>query len=278
MTESHPSRPANPLKLLAVLAHPDDESMGIGCALARYAAEGVSTHLVTATRGEKGWVGVPEEDPGPFGMGAIRHAELVNAARMLGLQSVDYLNYTDGELAQADVLEATARIVHQLRSIRPQVVVTFGPDGIYGHPDHIAICQLTSGAIVCAADPLYPGETLPAHRVDKLYTMVTGPQLGKLLADQFGDAVGIDVDGIHRGPVVWPEWAHTTQVEVGEHWRTARQAFLCHVSQLPSLGDIESLTDEGWRELLTAQNTFIRQYSLVAVGPGIENDLFAGLR
>jgi len=270
--------PANPLKLMAILAHPDDESMGLGGTLARYAAEGVLTHLMTATRGEKGWFGPPEEDPGAYGLGAIRQAELLNAAHMLGLQSVDFLNYIDGELAQAGVHEATAHIVSLLRSIRPQVVVTFGPDGDYGHPDHIAISQLTAGAIVCAADPLYPDETLPAHRVDKLYFMVNGPQLSKILTEQFGDGIGIDVDGIRRGMVTWPEWALTTRIEVGEHWRTARRAILCHRSQLPSLGDVENLTDEIWREIITAQGTFIRQYSLVEVGPGIERDLFMGIR
>jgi LmbE family N-acetylglucosaminyl deacetylase len=270
--------PANPLKLMAILAHPDDESMGMGGTLARYAAEGVSTHLVTATRGEKGWFGLPAENPGPYGMGAIRQAELLNAAHMLKLHSVDFLNLIDGELAQANIHEATAHIVSLVRSIRPQVVVTFGPEGDYGHPDHIAISQLTAGALVCAADPMYPGETRPAHRVNKLYFMVNSPQMTGLLTEQFGDEIGIDVDGIHRGPVAWPEWAITTRLDVGEHWRTARKAILCHRSQLPSLGNIESLSDERWRTLLTAQGTFVRQYSLVGVSPGIEHDLFAGIR
>jgi LmbE family N-acetylglucosaminyl deacetylase len=271
-------QPANPLKLMAILAHPGDESMGLGGTLARYAAEGVSTHLVSATRGEKGWPGPPEENPGPYGLGAIRQAELLNAAHMLRLNSVDFLNLMDGELAQADVHEATAHIVSLVRSIRPQVVVTFGPDGAYGHPDLIAVSQLTSGALVCAADPMYPGETRPAHRVAKLYFMVNGPQSVKTVTDLFGDKISIDVNGIHRGLVTWPEWAITTRLEVGEHWRTARKAVLCHSSQLPGLGDIEHLPDERWRELLTTQGTFIRQYSLVAVGPGTENDLFTGIR
>ena len=90
--------------------------------------------------------------------------------------------------------------------------------------------------------------------------------------------IGIDVDGIRRGLVTWPEWAITTRLEVGEHWRTARKAILCHRSQLPSLGDMENLSDERWRAILTAQGTFIRQYSLVGVAPGIEQDLFAGIR
>ena len=187
-SEAQPTqRPVNPLKLMAILAHPDDELMGMGGVLAHYAAEGIDTHLVTATRGEKGWFGIPNENPGSYGMGAIRQAELLNAAHMLGMHSVDFLNLIDGEVAQANVHEVTAHIVSLVRSIRPQVVVTFGPEGDYGHPDHIAISQLTTGALVCAADPMYPGETRPAHRVDKLYFMVNSPQLTEILTEQFGD-------------------------------------------------------------------------------------------
>jgi len=86
------------------------------------------------------------------------------------------------------------------------------------------------------------------------------------------------VGGKRRGPVTWPDWAITTRLDVSRHWQSARQAILCHRSQLPSLGDPASLTDEDWCTLLTAMNTYIRQYSLVNTGPGPETDLFAGIR
>jgi LmbE family N-acetylglucosaminyl deacetylase len=265
------------LKLMAVFAHPDDESMGMGAALAKYAAEGISTHLVCATRGEKGWFGPGETYPGPQALGQTRTAELLAAARELGLQSVDFLNAIDGELDQADSAETTARLVSLLRDVRPQVVVTFGPDGDYGHPDHIAICQLTAGALVCAADPAYPANGTP-HRVAKFYFMVNSPQLAELLLAQFGDAISIEVNGVRRSTVAWPDWAITTRLDLKPHWQAARRAILCHRSQLPSLGDVEHLPDEAWQTITSATNAFFRQYSLVALPPGPETDFFSGLR
>src|SRR5437667_3183570 len=131
---------AERLKLMSVLAHPDDESLGTGGTLARYAAEGVETYLVTATRGERGW-GDPATYPGLAELGRIRTAELQAAAAVLGLREVAFLDYIDGDVDQADPAEVVARLVAPIRRIRPQVVLTFGPDGSYGHPDHIAISQ-----------------------------------------------------------------------------------------------------------------------------------------
>nr|NIP22938.1 PIG-L family deacetylase [Phycisphaerae bacterium]NIP50912.1 PIG-L family deacetylase [Phycisphaerae bacterium]NIW91847.1 GlcNAc-PI de-N-acetylase [Phycisphaerae bacterium]NIX26753.1 GlcNAc-PI de-N-acetylase [Phycisphaerae bacterium] len=160
------------LKFLACLAHPDDESLGMGGALARYAAEGVETYLVTATRGERGWPGKPEDNPGLQKLGEIRTAELQEAAEALGIREVNFLDYVDGDLDQADSIEATRKIVTHLRRIQPQVLATFDPFGAYGHPDHIAISQLTTGAVVAAASPDYVDDAQqPPHQVQKLYFM-----------------------------------------------------------------------------------------------------------
>src|SRR5690242_14599850 len=87
----------NPLRLLCVLAHPDDESLGTGGILARYAAEGIETSLLMATRGERGWQGDPADDPGPQALARLREAELQAAAKALGLRRVRFLNELDGE-------------------------------------------------------------------------------------------------------------------------------------------------------------------------------------
>src|SRR5262245_22580218 len=141
-----------PLRLMAVLAHPDDESLGFGGLLARYAAEGVETSVITATRGERGWFGDPRENPGMEALGRIREGELRAACRALGVGRLELLDYVDGDLDQADPQEAIGKIADYLREIRPDVVVTFGQDGAYGHPDHIAICQFATAAIVRAAN------------------------------------------------------------------------------------------------------------------------------
>src|SRR5580765_5358818 len=118
-----------PLRLMAVLAHPDDESLGIGGTLAKYASEGVETYLVTATRGERGRFGESGEKPPPEVVGRVREAELREAARVLGVREVNFLDYYDGDLDQVNVAEAIARIVDHLRRVKPHVVITFGPEG-----------------------------------------------------------------------------------------------------------------------------------------------------
>src|SRR3954469_20934260 len=125
------------LKLMCVLAHPDDESLGTGGTLARYAAEGVDTYVVTATRGERGRLGEGERPPSEV-VGATRETELRAAGTELGVREVTILGYPDGALDEVDPLSAQEAIGAQLRRLRPQVVITFGPEGAYGHPDHIA--------------------------------------------------------------------------------------------------------------------------------------------
>jgi LmbE family N-acetylglucosaminyl deacetylase len=127
--------------LLVILAHPDDESFPMGGTVAKYAAQGVSVTLVCATRGEAGIPGFS-----PLEAGKIRERELRAAAKTLGIHAVHFLNYLDGELAQANPEALIAQLMNLMRQIRPEAVVTFGPDGISGHPDHVAISQLSSQA------------------------------------------------------------------------------------------------------------------------------------
>ena len=162
---------SNSLKLMAVLAHPDDESLGFGGTLARYAAEGVQTFLLTATRGENGRLG-SERASFPSRLGQLREAELLAASRVLGLSDVRILGYPDGGLDGVDSAQAILQIADHIRRIRPDVVVTFAPDGAYGHPDHIAISQLTTSAVVSAA---YPDREDPPHRVSCIVSGLGSP-------------------------------------------------------------------------------------------------------
>ena len=266
-----------PLKLMAVLAHPDDESLGIGGVLAKYAVEGVHTYLVTATRGERGWAGDPQTYPGPERLGQVREAELRAAAEVLGLHQVAFLDYIDGDLDQTDPAEAIAKIVLHLRQVRPQVVVTFGPDGSYGHPDHIAISQFTTAAVACTADPTHlTGDDDPAHRVSKLYYMADSQELINLV-QAIGENITITIDGEDRGLVAWEEWAITTRIDTTAHWQTVWQAVVCHRSQLPNYPWLEQLPEQVHQRLWGCQ-TFYRAFSLVNGGRQVEHDLFEGLR
>src|SRR5262249_27754630 len=119
---------ASELKLLCVLAHPDDESLGTGGTLAKCAAEGIDTSLVTATRGERGRFGDGTESPGPEVVGRTREDELAAAAEALGIRQVVQLGYPDGALDTVDRADAVRRIAEHIDRVRPHVVITFGPD------------------------------------------------------------------------------------------------------------------------------------------------------
>ena len=266
------------LKLLVVFAHPDDESMGMGGTLAKYSAEGVETHLVCASRGEVGWFGPEGQNPGPERLGQIREEELRNAVKELGMKSLSFLDFIDGQVDKADPQEAIGRIVTCIRRIQPQVVVTFPHDGNYGHPDHIAIGQFTNAAIVCAADASYKDpENLPAHRVSKLYYMVDGENFVNLIAPIMGDMT-FPVDDQLRGEAPWKEWMITARIAMAEHCHAAWRAIQCHKSQLPTLGALAEMHEDAAVAVLAMQGTFFRAFSLVNGGRNVEMDLFEGLR
>ena len=262
-------------RLLCVLAHPDDESLGTGGILAKYAASGVTTGVLCATRGERGWPGSAADYPGPESLGCLREAELRAATAALDVRDVAFLDYLDGELAQADPAEAIGRIVAHLRRFRPQVVVTFSPDGATGHPDHIAISQLTAAAIVCAADASYGPPDLAPHRVAKLYYLVYSRALAEAFAAVFGDTF-MTVDGVRRVAPPWPDWAITTRIDATAHWQQVYRAIGCHQTQLPDDG-LFARVSAAQHRLLWGTQEFYRAFSLVNGGRASEDDLFAGL-
>jgi LmbE family N-acetylglucosaminyl deacetylase len=265
------------LRLMCVLAHPDDESMGFGGTLARYAAEGVETFLVTATRGERGWFGRPEENPGLTALGRLREAELRAAARVLGLHEPVLLDYLDGELDQADHDQAVTRIAREIRRSKPDVVLSFGHDGLYGHPDHVAICQFTTAAVVAAADETAAGlRDLPAHRVAKLYYKAARPETISAYEAAFGELV-MEVDGQERRSPGWAPWLITTTIETEAYWQQVWQAVSCHRTQLPCYRALLELSADRHRYVWGMQE-YYRVFSLVNSGRTVERDLFDGLR
>jgi LmbE family N-acetylglucosaminyl deacetylase len=120
--------------LLVILPHPDDESFPMGGTLAKYAAHQTRVTLVCATRGETGIPGVSADEAGK-----IREGELRRAAEALGLNEVRFLDYRDGTLAQVDAEKLISRLTDLLCELQPDAVLTFGPDGISGHPDHVTL-------------------------------------------------------------------------------------------------------------------------------------------
>ena len=190
-----------------------------------------------------------------------------------------FLDYIDGDVDQAQHAEAIGKIVAHIRNIKPQVIVTFPPDGNYGHPDHIAIGQFTSAAIICAADSSYADpQELPPHRVLKLYYLVDSESYINLVAP-FMDAMDFPiVDEQLRNEVAWKEWMVTTRVDMAEYCSAALRAIRCHASQLPSLGVLAEMHDDAVTAVLAMQGTFYRAFSLVNGGREVESDLFTGIR
>ncbi len=266
---------SEPLRLMAVLAHPDDESLGVGGTLATYAALGVETHVVTATRGERGRYFTNEDRPSDTEVGRVREAELRAAARELDVRDVALLDYVDGELDEADSREAVSRIVVQLRRVRPQVVITFDPFGAYGHPDHVAISQLVTAAVLAAADPGFLEETAP-HRVSKLYYLVTDERRWAAYQSAF-KTLTCRVDGQERTAIAWPRWAVSAEIDTRQQWQRVWRAVRCHATQLPGYAGLAGLTPEQ-QEVLWGSETFYRVFSSVNGGRAREGDLFAGVR
>ncbi len=269
-------------KLLAILAHPDDESLGFGGTLAKYAAEGVETYLVTATRGESGRFGPSGERGDPGEVGRVREAELRAAAAVLGIREVSVLGYADGAVDKVQAGTAIRAIVSHIRRIRPQVIVTFGPDGGYGHPDHIAISQFTTAATVCAADCGYriddglQTDSLPPHRAEKVHYLAWRNSKWEAYQAAFRKLTST-VDGVQRQATPWPDWAVTTEIDTSAFWPVVWKAVCCHHTQMSIYERLEDLSEEQQTELWGSQE-FYRVYSSVNGGRELETDLFEGLR
>lgn len=154
-----------------VLAHPDDESFGMGGTLAKYAAQNISIHVILATRGE---AGIPGLDPDATGM--RREAEAGAACAVLGVDELTFLGFLDGELTTVPDDEAILLLVQKLQEQRPDVVLTFGPDGVSGHPDHITVSRWATSAF----DRLRPSPGGPR----KLYYLALRQRRSKRAADR----------------------------------------------------------------------------------------------
>lgn len=275
MTASSDSKP---LRLMAVLAHPDDESLGLGGTLARCADEGIETFLVCATRGERGRYFDQENRPPIDVVARTREKELRNAALVLGIKEVSFLDYVDKDLDQASAPEVVAKIAGHIRRIQPQVVVTFGPEGGYGHPDHIAISQFAGASLVAAADRAFvtPDSELPPHAVDKFYYMSWTTEKWDAYQAAFKRLVS-SVDGVDRVATPWQDWMVTSVIDTEKYWRTVWKAIQCHKTQLAIYSKLEELGDEYHRALWGTQE-FYRVFSRVNGGRSRETDLFEGLR
>ncbi len=276
--------------LLAVLAHPDDESFGMGGTLALYARQDVDVYLICATRGEVGTVD-PKFMAGFHSVAELRESELRCAAGHLCLAGVYFLDYRDSgmpgspdnqhpqALFAQPLEEVAVKVAEYIRKLRPQVVVTFDPIGGYKHPDHIAIHRATVRAFELAGDPAWADEFAP-FQPSKLYFHVMPKGMFKVAVRlmplfgmdprRFGRNHDIDLlDLVESGD--FPIHARINYAPVVEE-RDAAAA--CHASQSdggPTRGPLL------WaRKLFGTQDLFMRSSPPARSGLR-EKDLFAGL-
>ncbi len=271
---------AEKLSLMAIFAHPDDESFGNGGTLARYAHEGVFTSLLCATRGEAGQISDPALAT-PETLGQVREQELRLACSLLGLKELRFLDYVDGTLPGIDQQECTGKMVRAIRELQPQVIFTFGPDGVYGHPDHVAVSGMATAAFKSAGDPAaFPeqlAEGLQPWSPLKLYyhgaVRERFQRMGEWAAQFMPDATWSTWDWQNFGV---PESRITTCLDVGAHVDTKLEAIAAHQTQIQPNDPFAVLPQDLLKEFLR-EECYVLAESQVGPAEGRESDLFRGV-
>ncbi|MFF8288022.1 N-acetyl-1-D-myo-inositol-2-amino-2-deoxy-alpha-D-glucopyranoside deacetylase [Streptomyces sp. NPDC016309] len=285
-------------RLLLVHAHPDDESINNGATMAKYAAEGAQVTLVTCTRGEEGEVIPPalahlapdrEDRLGPHRVG-----ELAAAMKELGVTDHRFLggpgryrdsgmmgteqNHRDGAFWSADVDEAAAHLVAVVRSVRPQVLVTYDPDGGYGHPDHIQAHRVAMRAAELAAEPDFRRDLGAPHRIAKTYwnrvpRTVAEEGFARLrAAGAFPRTASVaDVPGVVDDELV------TAAIDGTAHAGRKAAAMRAHVTQITVEGEFFALSNDLGQPLFTTEYYQLVRGEAGAPAGRREDDLFAGV-
>jgi len=268
----------------------------MGGTFLRYAQEGLATLLVCATNGEEGEIHDPDLDPAEAQprLGEIRLGELRCATRALKIGAVELLGYRDSGMAgtpanqnpdcfhQANLDEATARLVQLIRRHRPTVLVCYNAYGFYGHPDHIKAYEITRAAFERAADPSYaPLPNLTPWQPLKLYeTAVSRESMlrwREIERQQHPEEAASQNDDFDPEKLGTPDAEITTRLDVRQFQEERRDAFRCHRTQIPADSFVLKPPPDGVPDGFFGYDEYVRVRSLVQ-GPLKEDDLFAGTR
>jgi N-acetyl-1-D-myo-inositol-2-amino-2-deoxy-alpha-D-glucopyranoside deacetylase len=277
-----------PNTLLAVHAHPDDECLQTGGVLARCAAEGGRTVLVTCTDGAVGEIADPALAT-PETLAEVRSRELDESARVLRIGRLERLGYRDSGMAgtadnqhpasfqQADLDSAVEKVVRIVRRERPQVIVTYDENGGYGHPDHIRAHQVAVAAFDAAGDVTRFPAAGPPWSPSRLFYAVIPHSSFRRMGERMREA-GIEVPFPERGeseepPFGVPDERVTTRVDVSGYVETKRASILAHKTQLGTMDFLLRLPSAIFDEMFA-----LECFQLVR-GPreGAETSLFEGL-
>jgi LmbE family N-acetylglucosaminyl deacetylase len=268
--------------LLAVLAHPDDESYLCGGTLARYAAAGARVVLLCATHGEAGEIAAPglaTADTLP----AVRAAELRAAAALLGVAEVHLLAYPDGTLMDVPFLEGVERVAALMAAVRPTVVLTFGPEGIYGHPDHVAVHRWTKEAFLYGGQGPGGGGRESQGRVtapppitpaaERLYYCAPPRSWYRAVSERCRARGVHDRYGPHADVLGVPDELVTTRLDVAPYAAQRLAAIRAHATQLPADHPFHTLPEPDILDLFSTE-WFTRAWPRPPAGAPLESDLF----
>jgi mycothiol S-conjugate amidase len=284
------------LRLMAVHAHPDDESSKGAATLARYAAEGVDVLVVSCTGGERGDVLNPKlkDDPHVLrDMAEVRREEMAAAAAALGVRH-EWLGFVDSGLPEGDPLpplpdrcfaresleSAAAPLVALVRRFRPHVMTTYDETGGYPHPDHIMCHRVSVEAFEAAGDPdRYPGVEHGAEPWQPLKLYYNAHSRGRILA--FHEH--LLAEGLESPYTAWmerwedrPERPVTTRVPVAEHFEARDAALRAHATQIDPDGFWFAVNRQAEKRIWPTEDYELARSLVPTTVP--EDDLFAGVR
>lgn len=253
-------------RVVGLFAHPDDDTYGVGGALARHAGSGVRVTVVLTTSGEAGQIADPSLATRPS-LGPVREDEDRRSWAALGLEpDLRFLRYPDGGVAGVPAEDLVAAYLDVLLEIQPDVVVTFGPDGVTGHPDHVAVGAAATDAFHLARGRAQGG----LHRL--LYTVLSESRL-----------VGLDEQLRARGlepldpsqalvPRGVPDRSVGMKVDCADVFDRKVEALRCHRTQ----GEMEDIPYDLWPEVLGREEFQVAWPDRPAADPAL-TDVFEGL-
>jgi N-acetyl-1-D-myo-inositol-2-amino-2-deoxy-alpha-D-glucopyranoside deacetylase len=285
-------------RLLIVHAHPDDESIGTGATMAKYAADGAHVTLVTCTLGEEGEVLIPElaqlAADQQDALGQHRITELTDAMSILGVTDFRFLGgpgkYRDSGMMgvpsneradcfwRADLLDAAADLCAVIREVKPQVVVTYDDFGGYGHPDHIQAHRVTHYAVALAESASFRPELGPAWSVSKIYwtafpksRMIEGIEKLKAAGDT-SEFASMDPENL---PFVCDDSLISAVIDGSQYTEAKYQALAAHKTQVTTDSGFFALSNNLGFEIFSEEH--FRLARGVSGSDTIEDDLFAGI-
>ena len=286
-------------RLLLVHAHPDDETIGTGATMAKYAAEGAHVTLVTCTLGEEGEILVPElvhlAADKDDALGSHRIGELADAMRALGVTDHRFLggpgrwrdsgmmgvpsNDRADSFWQVDLDTAVGELVRVIREVRPQVVVTYNEVGGYGHPDHIQAHRVTISAYDAAGDPGRYPDAGPAWAPSKLYYTAFPKSFLKLGFDALkamGEEAPFGVTSADELDFGEPDEIITTRIDARDYLDAKTEAMRAHRTQIQVDGPFFALSNHIGQRAFGYEHYRLIHGTPPPVGE-VEEDLFAGI-